>query len=192
MVDVFLQLHPHLSAADLEAMRQRCQPFAFPKGQLVHRRGQVCRALYFLETGLVRCFDPRSERTLWCEFERNFFFLPQSFFRQVPAAESLICLEACTGFSITYRDLTELYAESHPWAQWGVRFMEQQYLKIEAIYASLFYQGASTRYAALLQAQPDVLQRVPLQYIASFLGISPVSLSRIRAGKQLRGSKAVS
>lgn len=163
--------------------------FDFKKGQLILRKGQVCQHLYFLQKGLIRCFIPDDQRTLWCEFENNFFFVPHSFFNQLPTTESLICLEDCEGVRISYTHLEKLFRENHQWAQWGIGFMKEQYLKIETIYTSLLYRSATERYHTLLQAQPDVLQRVPLQYIASFLGVTPVSLSRIRAGRQVSGER---
>ena len=169
----------------IETARDYFTPFNFKKGQLILRKGQVCQHLYFLQKGLVRCFIPGEERTLWCEFENNFFFIPQSFFHQLPATESLVCLELSEGVRISYIHLEKLYRENHQWAQWGLAFMKDQYLKIETIYTSLLYRSATERYTTLLKAQPDVLQRVPLQYIASFLGVTPVSLSRIRAGRQV-------
>lgn len=184
MIDVLKAIGPQLSTADLSVATDYFSPFTFSKGQVVLRKGQVCQHLFFLQSGLVRCFLPDEERTLWCEFENNFFFIPHSFFNQLPAKESLICLEPCTGIRISYNNLEKLYKENHQWAQWGIQFMKQQYLKIEYIYTSLLYQSATDRYITLLNAQPDVLQRVPLQYIASFLGVTPVSLSRIRSGKQ--------
>jgi len=180
-----------LPEADIETAKSFFMPFSFSKGQLILRKGQVCRHLYFLRKGLVRCFLPDEERTLWCEFENNFFFIPHSFFNQLPATESLVSLEPCEGVCISYAHLEKLYRENHQWAQWGIRFMKEQYLKIEGIYNALLYQSATERYTTLLKAHPDVLQRVPLHYIASFLGVTPVSLSRIRGGRQVSGTKRI-
>ncbi len=79
-----------------------------------------------------------------------------------------------------------LYHKSHRWALWGVKFMEAEYLKLESIYQSLFYEDATERYHKLISVRPDVVTRIPLKYIASFLGVSQVTLSRIRAGNQKR------
>ena len=176
-----LALHPPLTRPDLDQFSSRCQRQHYPAKAVLVGPGQVCRALYFLEKGLVRCHRFEDDRTLWCEFEENFAFIPASFFAQTPAREVLSCLEPSTILSISYQHLQELYAHNHRWAQWGVQFMEQQYLKIEYIYQSLLYKDATERYLELIQARPDLLQRVPLHQIASFLGVSPVSLSRIRA-----------
>lgn len=188
MSDILEAMRLPLSAADIEMAKSYFMPFEFVKGQLILRKGHVCRHLYFLKKGLVRCYLPNEDRTLWCEFENNFFFIPQSFFNQLPAAESLVALEDSEGIRISYTHLEKLYQENHQWAKWGIRFMKEQYLKIESIYTALLYQSATERYETLIKAQPDVLQRVPLQYIASFLGVSPVSLSRIRGGRQVVGT----
>lgn len=177
-------LAPELTQDDLAQGRALFQRHDYAANETVLQAGQICRHLYFLEKGLVRCHAFADDRTLWCEFENTFFMSPRSFFQQVPSTESLTFLEPSRAYTIHYQDLNQLYQQNPRWARWGIRFMETEYLKLESIYQLLFYSDASQRYEALLAARPDVTQRVPLHYIASFLGVTPISLSRIRAGRQ--------
>ncbi|GAB3264492.1 Crp/Fnr family transcriptional regulator [Larkinella harenae] len=177
-------LLPDLTEEDLSVGQALFTAHAYKAGETLLQRGQICRSLFFLEEGLVRCHAFEDDRTLWCEFENTFFLSPRSFFQQIPSREVLTFLEPSRVYAISHQDLNRLYRTNPRWALWGIRFMEAEYLKLESIYQALLYSDASERYEQLLAARPDVTQRVPLHYIASFLGVTPISLSRIRAGRQ--------
>jgi CRP/FNR family transcriptional regulator, anaerobic regulatory protein len=184
LLDQIVQLNRELTPTDLAQASRLFQKLEFEANEVLLQAGQVCRHLYFLDEGLIRCHAFADDRTLWCEFENTFFMSPRSFFQEVPSREILTFLEPSRVYAIHYHDLNELYRTNPRWAVWGIRFMEREYQKLESIYQLLFYKDASARYEELLEARPDVTQRIPLHYIASFLGVSPISLSRIRAGKQ--------
>lgn len=184
----FKRFSDQLSRVDLDQIRPFLTRHEYQVGHQLLVPGQVCRQLFFLEQGLVRCYTFEEDRTLWYEFEGSFFTHYASFSSQAPAKEGLTLLESSTVYAIRRQHLYQLYEQSHAWANWGRAFMEYWYLVIEDLYHSLLYKNASERYEALLTLYPEITQRVPLHHIASFLGMSPVSLSRIRAGKQQRRS----
>jgi CRP-like cAMP-binding protein len=171
---------PGEESAKLEAVLQRS---THPAGHRLLEAGHVCRYLYLLESGLVRCHSPAG-RTYWYEFEGHFFTSLRSFYEQRPARECLTLTEDAVLYRITHRDFTGLLGSGLPWARWGLQFYQRELVRIDGYYQQLLAKDATTRYEELIAARPDVLQRIPLQHIASYLGITGVSLSRIRAGKQ--------
>lgn len=154
-----------------------------PAGYRLLEEGIICYYLYFLQEGLVRCHT-RDERTVWYEFEENAFTSLESFYGQQPSGECITLMENCILYRISYQNLMALFEQSHSWAKWGLRFYQRELSRIEGYYKQLLYKDATTRYQELIAARPDILQRIPLHHIASYLGITTVSLSRIRAGKQ--------
>ncbi|MBD0256368.1 MAG: Crp/Fnr family transcriptional regulator [Cytophagales bacterium] len=179
----FLAYFEGLPEAEVANLQAVLKSSTYPAGHRLLETGHVCRHLYFLESGLVRCHSP-ADRTYWYEFEGSFFTSLRSFYGQVPSRERLTLTEDSVLYQITHRDLTVLVQSSLPWARWGLQFYQQELVRIDGYYQQLLYKDATTRYEELIVARPDVLQRIPLHHIASYLGITPVSLSRIRAGTQ--------
>ncbi len=171
---------PQAELAQLQAMLKKS---TYPAGHRLLETGRVCRHLYFLESGLVRCHSAAG-RTYWYEFEGSFFTSLRSFYEQLPARECLTLAEDSVLYQITHGEFTTLLGSGLPWARWGLQFYRQELVRIDGYYQQLRGKDATTRYEELIAARPDVLQRIPLLHIASYLGISGVSLSRIRAGKQ--------
>ena len=148
--------------------------------------GQICRKLYFIQTGLVYAFaNDENEKILWYEFEGNSFTDVISFYSQSASNITIRVAENKTIIaSISFDDLANLYLKYHSWAVWGTRFQQKELLRLTHYYENLRKKDASQRYNDLVDAHPEILQRIPLGHIASYLGISQVSLSRIRAGTQ--------
>lgn len=153
-------------------------------GETILRAGRVCENLYFIISGLV--FSHTSdEKIVWYEFEGNSFTDVNSFYAREPSNNFIkVAEDDTTLLSISYQCLQNLYQRSHRWAIWGTQFHQQELTRLSRYYEALRTKDASERYFELVAAFPRVLQRVPLGHIASYLGISQVSLSRIRAGTQ--------
>jgi CRP/FNR family transcriptional regulator, anaerobic regulatory protein len=158
----------------------------YSAGDVILKNGQICRKIYFIQTGLVYAFsNDETERILWYEFEGNSFTDVISFYSQSASNLSIKVAENKTIVaSISFNDLNNLYSKHHQWAIWGTRFHQKELLRLTYYYENLRTKDASQRYHELVEAHPEVLQRIPLGHIASYLGISQVSLSRIRAGTQ--------
>lgn len=155
-------------------------------GEIILNAGRRCRSLYFIVSGLVFSHaSDENEKILWYEFEGNSFTDINSFYTQNPSDNYIKAGENQTILlSISYENLMELYMTSHKWAIWGTRFKQNELVRLTGYYEGLRIKDASQRYFELIEAYPEILQRIPLGHIASYLGISQVSLSRIRAGIQ--------
>ncbi|MCW9705730.1 Crp/Fnr family transcriptional regulator [Fodinibius salsisoli] len=169
---------------DFDQVKHEFDRWECSSGKKIVNNREICHNLFYLAEGLVRCSNFSDDRTLWFEIEHNFFTIPNSFINQSPSYQELTCLEDSILYTISRKKLRRLCRSDIDWANWWAQLLEKEYLKLEYIYQTLIYKSAPNRYQELIRAIPDIENRVPLKYIASFLGISQVSLSRIRAGKQ--------
>lgn len=155
-----------------------------PRKSLIYQAGQPVHHLYFVESGLARIFyynQQGKDVTYGFYPENQFVTIPESFFSHTTSRYYLELLEDSTLHSITYSDLM-LLTEELP----AVRIIENHVLRHFLLKASerivaLQFQTAEERYATLNELQPSILQRAPLGTIASYLGITQETLSRIRA-----------
>lgn len=154
--------------------------------ETILKPGMTCRYLYFIVKGLVYSYaDEESERILWYEQEGQSFTDVVSFYTQTPAQSFIkIAEEGTLLLKISYENLQEVYKTSARLAVWGVQFLQNEIVRLTDYYESLRVKDASQKYNDLIEKFPEALQRIPLGHIASYLGISQVSLSRIRGGVQ--------
>jgi len=175
-----------LQEEDLQYANQYFNVKMFNAEEVILKAGRKCENLYFIVNGLVYSYTgDDTERILWYEFEGFSFTDINSFYTQLSSSNYIKAAENNTSLlSISYKQLMELYATSHRWAIWGSRFMQNELVRLTRYYEDLRVKDASQRYFELVNDYPQILQRAPLGHLASYLGISQVSLSRIRAGVQ--------
>ena len=173
-----------LSEAAQKALQQKLsKKTVIPASELLLNQGAVCRHIYFLESGLVRGFYhlKGKEVTSWFAFANEVVTSMYSFVRQCPSLENVAVLEETTLYSLSYNNLQWLYQHYPEFNFIGRLIAEKYYTELEERTLSLQHQTATERYQHLLTHQPNLLQRVSLGQIASYLGISQETLSRVRA-----------
>jgi CRP-like cAMP-binding protein len=156
------------------------------KGDYFVKQGQICNYTGFLNKGILRVYYIENGREFTSYFNfgtRNQFVSSfTSFLTRQPSKESIHVLEDAEIAIISYEKLQLLYSESFEIQKLGRLMAEYNYiLAMERIY-SLQYQSAAERYNNLLKIYPQLINHIPHHYIASYLGITPESLSRIRKG----------
>jgi CRP-like cAMP-binding protein len=184
-----MQLTQHIASIlplskELEqAIKKASKNVKLTKGENILEKGARCSHLYFTESGLLRgyYFDESKEITHWFAREGEFATGFYSFISKEPSFEYIQALEDCLLTQITYPDLQKLYATFPETERLGRIITENYYLKLEERLLSLQFKTAKERYNSLLERNPKLLQRVALGQIASYLGITQETLSRIRA-----------
>lgn len=158
----------------------------FRKGEIIQENNKINRQCYFVIQGLVMASyvkDNGEEVTSWFMRVLDVVISVRSFFTQQPSREVIIALEDTICISLSYELLQKIYGDFTEFNFVGRVLTEKYYIQMEERAYSLRMDDATQRYNKLLTDHPDILQRVPLKYIASYLGITPQSLSRIRRKK---------
>jgi len=177
-----------LSTSDEEVVRRLFHKKVFKKGEHLLQAGNVCRYVIFIESGLVRYYinSDGEERTNYFNKEGEFVCDYLSFLPQGPSNVNIQALEDTTIFVISFNDIQEFYREVAHGERFGRLAIEQVFVSIISQIGSLYTDSPEERYSKFLSNFRDLVQRIPQYYIASYVGIKPQSLSRIRkriAGK---------
>ena len=178
---ILRQIHP-LPDKALQKILARMEAVALPKGHLVFQAGRVETSVYFIKSGIARAWalQDGNEVTFWFGQEGDTIISMKSYIAGEPGYENIELLEDSELYHLKNRDLHELYQADIDIANWGRKFAEGELIRTEARFISRQFRTASERYRDLLRENPALLQRVQLGHIASYLGITQVSLSRVR------------
>ena len=144
--------------------------------------GKICRSVAFIEKGLLRYFVTQdgNEKTISFNKENEFACNYKSFLPAKPSDTSIQALEETTLYLISYDNLQRLYADVKEGERLGRMAIEQVFLAVMEQIRSLYADPPAARYQQFLATYPDLVQRIPQYYIASYVGVKPQSLSRIR------------
>ena len=144
--------------------------------------GHTCKTIYFIKKGVARIyyFKDGNDITESFAFENNIIARVESLFTGKPSRKAIQILEDAEIVAINATELFKLYDQFPEIERLFRLIFETAYVGTVDRIESLQFQTAEERYNALVKEAPDVLKRIPLKYIASYLGITQVSLSRIR------------
>jgi CRP-like cAMP-binding protein len=153
------------------------------KKDVLLRQGQVCRNIYFVESGLLRCYYMKDEQDVssWFMRENNFLISVESFYKQVPSYETIHAIEDSVLHYLDYNQLQHVYTTYPEFNFVGRVFTQEYYAMCEQRLFSLRMQKAADRYLHLLKTAPELCSRVPSQYLASYVGMRNETFSRIKA-----------
>jgi CRP-like cAMP-binding protein len=153
-----------------------------PKKHLLLKAGQTEKYLSFVENGIIRFYIPKEDNDLTFTFTFNNGFVSayDSFLTQQPSTYNIETLTQTTIWQLSFDDLQIIYNETEIGNTIGRKSAEDLFLKKSKRELSLLIQTAEQRYLNLFTEQPHLLQFIPLKYIASYIGITPQALSRIR------------
>jgi CRP-like cAMP-binding protein len=153
------------------------------KGDYFVKQDKVCRHIAFTIKGTLRTYyiNEKAEETTSCFCtENNFTTSYKSFILQQPSQLAIQAIEDCQLLVIDYNALQSLYAKSAVWQSVGRVVAEREYIVMEQYAAVLNNETAKEKYLRLLKEQPSVLQKASVEDIASYLGVTRRTLSRIR------------
>jgi CRP-like cAMP-binding protein len=172
-----------LSDKDKELCEQYFEPVFFPKNRVIEEEGKIPKYLYFIVSGFVRLVhynDKGEEVTTHINCPPGFITSYFNFINQTKSNENLECITECKLLRITKTDLDTVTQQSIVFKDFSILVFQQSIAYNENRSKELATLTAEQRYKKLIENYPDILHNVPLQYIASFLGMNPKSLSRIR------------
>lgn len=153
------------------------------KNEFLLKETKISRFTYFLEAGFIRSFvvDTKGQETTTNIFSPPYFvndFL--SFFKQQPTNENFQTITACKVWRLDFEQVQQLFHNIPEFREFGRMMLVTNYSKLHSRMTGMIKDTAETRYLKLLEEHPDIFHNVPLKIIASFLGITDTSLSRIR------------
>lgn len=155
----------------------------FSKQEIFLQEGQISRYSYFLEKGFVRCFTIDLEGT---EITTRIFSAPDfindylSFFKRQPSRENYEAVTDCVVKTLDFESAQYCFHNIPEFREWGRMMLTMNYVSLHNHMLAMHQETAEERYANLLTQNPSIIQHVPLKIIASYLGITDTSLSRIR------------
>lgn len=153
------------------------------KNQKLLEEGTVSDEYIFLEKGFMRAYAHDTEGN---EVTTNFYFPNDvvfevaSFFNRTKSKENIQALTDCVGWYITYEQLNRLFHTLPEFREFGRSVLVKGFSDLKTRMLSMITETAEERYVFLLKSNPEIFQQAPLKNIASFLGITDTSLSRIR------------
>ncbi|HMQ77348.1 MAG TPA: Crp/Fnr family transcriptional regulator [Flavobacteriales bacterium] len=178
----FHSIHSLNGAAE-NALRSVIKVNDLPKNKVIQRPGSTCRTLYFVEDGIARIFyrNQDHEVTEHFAYDGNMIIRAESLFTGQPTPKGIQAVTDIRLAIIDAQKLFDLFERNHEIERLFHKVIIREYVATIHRAESFQMKTATTRYLELLNATP-LLQHVPLKHIASYLGITQVSLSRIRAG----------
>ncbi len=186
MIDILLQFIEKTVSIDegeKEFVAELFHEKKFVKGEYFLKEGDVCRYVGFMISGVMRYYinDDGEEKTYGFAKESDFVCNNESFLPQQPSRQIIQALEDCTLLVIGYNDLQKFYTSFKNGERFGRMVIEQVFVKTLQGLNSFYTDSPELRYEKFVKEYPDLLQRIPQYYIASYVGVKPQSLSRIRS-----------
>jgi CRP-like cAMP-binding protein len=178
----YQQMLPGLSDQSWQEMEDRLTVEHYPKGSYICRQGDICKGVYYIQQGLVRLFYLIDGKEIATGFAKEGQYKSEyhSFLTQAPAVQSIDVLENTVAISLSYSNMQELYQMDPIFEQAGRKIAENLFVQISRHNTRLLTQTPEQRYQYIIENQYHLIQRVPQYMLASYIGITPEHLSRLR------------
>ncbi|GAA3917948.1 cyclic nucleotide-binding domain-containing protein [Chitinophaga oryziterrae] len=172
-----------LSADSKQELSSCLEELTLPKGHILVKQDAVCNFLYFIDRGLTRTYYLKDGKdvTDWISDENSFACSIISFITRKPDRRIIELLEPSVLFSVHYNDLESLCSKHHDIENFFRNLVSFGLVQLQQKFDDLHFASALQRYQTLMTTHPTFIQRVPLGMIASYLGITQETLSRIRS-----------
>jgi CRP-like cAMP-binding protein len=181
---LYFDLRYPISEEAKDAIRKISRITQIKKNEILQPIGHTCKTIYFLKKGLARIFYYKEEKDITesFAFENMILARIESLFTGKPSRKGIQMIEDSELIAINSTELFKLY-DKFPDIERLIRIItERSFIDTVNRIESIQFHTAEERYNELIKKSPDVIKRVPLKFISSYLGITQVSLSRIRAG----------
>lgn len=182
LADIIRNIYP-VSDQGIEKVKACTQILHLKKGETFIKEGVKNDYLYFIREGLLRSFsyDDDREDILWFAVAGDAVASMHSLFKGLPAISSVQTLMATDLYQVSKADAEALFSGSHELANWGRMLAYEELYALERRYKYVGVGDAYTRYKSFMQMRSkEMVRQIPLKYIASYLGITPQTLSKMR------------
>lgn len=183
MVQQFFQSFNIFSENEINDFLQLFERKKLNKNDFFVREGEKCKEIAFIESGIFRSYyisDDGKDITYCFRFPNDLIASYSSFISEKPSMENMQAISDAEVLIIKKEKIEILTNENPNWILFLKIIAEQEYLELEKRFFQLQRDSAATRYHLLLENHPNYIQDIPLQYLASYLGITQRHLSRIR------------
>ncbi len=172
-----------VSDATIDEIESLCEQIDVKKGEEIVRQGEVCSYLFFVSEGLfrVKFKNGLREETICFGLDGDPFTSIHSLLRNEPALYSFEALENSKCLRLPLTALQKLKSENKEVLSWMEAIMEEQIYAFERRYFHLGTADAYTRYKTFIALRAEIVNRIPLKYIAQYINVKPETLSRLRA-----------
>ncbi|WP_194766056.1 Crp/Fnr family transcriptional regulator [Tamlana sp. I1] len=153
------------------------------KNEYYIKEGETCKSVTFVISGILRSYytsDKDDDMTYCITFPNNFMTAYSSFLTNQPTRENIQAITETELLVVPKSKIEKITDNSQNWLLFQKIIAEQQYIELEKRIFSLQGSNAKKRYTELIKNQPQYIQHIPLQYLASYLGVTQRHLSRIR------------
>ena len=171
-----------LSRIDCTLIEELFEPLFLSKGEVLLQEGNICKCFYYVNKGLLRQFMNYDGKELTIHFnEENTFVCDyESFITKTPSQKTIVALEDTVLQIISYTSLQRFYKEIREGERFGRLLLEETFIEAIHYIISGLADSPQERYLKFMRQYKNIEQRVAQKYIASFVGVTPQSLSRIR------------
>lgn len=185
MIELLTKLAP-LGQKEQEALAEICSEKSLKKGTQLLEPGEISRKLYFILKGLGRVYYIRdgNDTTDYFAMDMNFLGGIPSYFTGEPSHKGIELLEDTMLIEIYNHEFEKLCGEYHQIEHCGRKLAIMAFIECQTEIESIRFLSARERYYEFEKKFPGIISRAPLRHIASYLGMTQVSVSRIRAGIQ--------
>ncbi|MEM6316684.1 MAG: Crp/Fnr family transcriptional regulator [Bacteroidota bacterium] len=166
----------------LAALAETTATLTFPKGATVIKEGQYCNQLFFIGAGGLRAYYLKDGKDItdWFAFETEFVCSIRSYFLNVPSEHYIEAIEPTTALVLSKGSIDQLSEKYRAFERLSLQIVTETMLHLQQRIVSLQFETALQKYQNLIAIRPNITQKVSLTHIASYLGITLETLSRIR------------
>ena len=179
----YVQATIKMPAEKAKLLVEKFELLELSKNELLLTEDKVSKSTYILESGVIRSFTMDNEgNEVTTNLYSPFCFINDvmAFFKQQPATENFQALTPCKLWAMSYDEVQANFHGIPEFREFGRMMLITNYANLKERMLGMIKDTAETRYLKLMETHPDIFQHVPLKIIASFLGVTDSSLSRVR------------
>jgi CRP/FNR family transcriptional regulator, anaerobic regulatory protein len=183
LIGLYIRQFHNISDETLNYFVTQFEEVHYPAKHIFQQEGEVCKKVGIVHKGIVRNYFNRNNRecTAWFDVEGSLIGSMYSFFTQTPFSESIEMLEDCVIFETTFEKINRTQAMFEDFNVLASNVVLWGYHQMEERTKNLMAYTAVERYELFFKTNPELINRIPVKHLASFLGVTPETLSRIRA-----------